>query len=257
MKTNIIYKGDCRKVLSQEIPKGSVDLIFADPPYNLSGNGLKWVGNKTGGDWFMVNEKWDQMSEAEYLKFTQEWLEGCKRVLKPNGSIYVSCTYHNIGELMITLKSLGFTPRNIITWHKNNAMPNMSRRTFTHSCEYVLFFSKGGKWTFNYSDIKRINPDKAKDGSEKQMRDLWILPVVQGKERIKEKTGRAAHPTQKPENLLERVILASSSKNDIVLDPFLGSGTTAVVAKRLGRKWIGVETENKYIKIAEKRILQA
>lgn len=254
MKINTIYKGDCRTILNKEIPEESVDLIFADPPYNLSGNGLKWMGNKTGGDWFMVNEKWDQMSESEYLKFTKEWLEACKRVLKPTGSIYISCTYHNIGELVMTLKALSFTPRNIITWHKNNAMPSMTRRTFTHSCEYVLFFSKGKKWIFNYADIKKINPDKAKDGSEKQMRDLWIMPVVQGKERVRDKTGRAAHPTQKPENLLERVILASSNKGDIVLDPFLGSGTTAVIAKKLGRKWIGIETENKYIKVAEKRI---
>jgi len=254
MKLNTIYKGDCRTILNKEIPEESVDLIFADPPYNLSGNGLKWMGNKTGGDWFMVNEKWDQMSESEYLKFTKEWLEACKRVLKPTGSIYISCTYHNIGELVMTLKALGFTPRNIITWHKNNAMPSMTRRTFTHSCEYVLFFSKGKKWIFNYADIKKINPDKAKDGSEKQMRDLWIMPVVQGKERVRDKTGRAAHPTQKPENLLERVILASSNKGDVVLDPFLGSGTTAVIAKKLGRKWIGIETENKYIKVAEKRI---
>ena len=254
MKINTIHKGNCVEVMEKEIPNGSIDLIFADPPYNLSGNGLKWVGNKTGGDWFMVNEKWDKMTETEYLKFTKDWLNACKKVLKPNGSVYVSCTYHNIGELITVLKLLEFTPRNIITWHKNNAMPSMTRRSFTHSCEYVLFFSKGKKWTFNYSDIKKMNPDKAKDGSEKQMRDLWIMPVVQGKERIKDKTGRAAHPTQKPENLLERIILASSNKNDIVLDPFLGSGTTAVVAKRLDRKWIGIETENKYIKIAEKRL---
>jgi len=254
MKLNTIHKGDCRVIINKEIPNESVDLIFADPPYNLSGNGLKWEGNKTGGDWFMVNEKWDQMTEDEYLKFTKEWIEACKRVLKPNGSIYISCTYHNIGELIMVLKALGFTPRNIITWHKNNAMPSMTRRTFTHSCEYVLFFSKGKKWIFNYTDIKKINPERAKDGSEKQMRDLWIMPVVQGKERVRDKTGRSAHPTQKPENLLERVILASSNKGDVVLDPFLGSGTTAAVAKRLGRSWIGIETEEKYIKIAEKRL---
>lgn len=254
MKLNTIHKGDCRIILNKEIPEESVDLIFADPPYNLSGNGLKWEGNKTGGDWFMVNEKWDQMTDDEYLKFTKEWIEACKRVLKPTGSIYISCTYHNIGELIMVLKALGFTPRNIITWHKNNAMPSMTRRTFTHSCEYVLFFSKGKKWIFNYNDIKKINPERAKDGSEKQMRDLWIMPVVQGKERVRDKTGRSAHPTQKPENLLERVILASSNKGDIVLDPFLGSGTTAVVAKCLGRKWIGIETEDKYIRVAEKRL---
>lgn len=254
MNTNNIYKGDCREILKKEIPDESVHLIFADPPYNLSGNALKWENKGMGGDWFMVNEKWDKMTESEYLMFTQEWLSECKRVLKSNGTIYISCTYHNIGELIMTLKALGFTPRNIITWHKNNAMPSMTKRSFTHSCEYILYFTKGKKWIYNYSELKKINPDKAKDGSRKQMRDLWIIPVCQGKERIKDKTGRAAHPTQKPENLLERIIIASSNKGNVVLDPFLGSGTTGFVAQKLGRKWIGIETDDKYIKIAEKRI---
>lgn len=254
MKTNHIYQGDCRDVLKQEVPNESIDLIFADPPYNLSGKGLKWQNKGMGGDWFMVNEKWDTMTESEYLKFTQQWLNECQRALKPQGSIFISCTYHNIGELVMTLKALGFMPRNIITWYKSNAMPSMTRRTFTHSCEYILFFSKGKKWIFNYSELKKINPDKAKDGSQKQMRDLWTMPVCQGKERVRETTGRAAHPTQKPEQLLERIILASCNKGDIVLDPFLGSGTTAIVAKRLGRKWIGIEADAKYVRIADKRI---
>lgn len=254
MKINNIYKGDCRKVLKKEIPSESIDLIFADPPYNLSGNGLKWQNKGMGGDWFMINEKWDKMSEPEYLKFTREWLSECNRVLKSHGSIYISCTYHNIGELIITLKALGFVPRNIIVWHKTNAMPNMTRRSFTHSCEYILFFTKGKKWVFNYSEIKKINPDKTKDGSEKQMRDLWVIPICQGKERVKDETGKSAHPTQKPENLLERIILASSNKGDVILDPFLGSGTTAIVAKKLWRNWIGIEAEDKYIKIAKGRL---
>lgn len=254
MKLNYIYKGDCRKVLKKYIPNEGIDLVFADPPYNLSGAGLKWQNKGMGGDWFMVNEKWDKMTDSEYIQFTKEWLNECKRILKPHGSIYISCTYHNIGELIMTLKALGFAPRNIITWYKNNAMPSMTKRTFTHSCEYILFFSKGKKWNFNYAELKKINPDKAKDGSQKQMRDFWTIPICQGKERIKNKNGRAAHPTQKPEALLERIVLASSKKNDIILDPFLGSGTTAAVAKRLNRKWIGVETDNKYIEIAKKRI---
>lgn len=165
MNTNNIYKGDCREILKKEIPDESVHLIFADPPYNLSGNALKWENKGMGGDWFMVNEKWDKMTESEYLMFTQEWLSECKRVLKSNGTIYISCTYHNIGELIMTLKALGFTPRNIITWHKNNAMPSMTKRSFTHSCEYILYFTKGKKWIYNYSELKKINPDKAKDGS--------------------------------------------------------------------------------------------
>ncbi len=254
MRTNFIYKGDCRQIMQKNIPEESVDLIFADPPYNLSGNGLKWQSKGMGGDWFMVNENWDKMTDSEYLIFSREWLKECKRVLRLHGSIYISCTYHNIGELIMTLKALGFSPRNIITWHKSNAMPNMTKRTFTHSCEYILFFSKGKNWIFNYNELKKINPDKAKDGSEKQMRDLWVMPVCQGKERIRGDNGKAAHPTQKPEKLLERIILASSNKGDIVLDPFLGSGTTAVVAQRLNRKWIGIESEGKYIKLAEKRI---
>ncbi len=254
MKTNTIHKGDCRQILKKEIPDESIDLIFADPPYNLSGKSMEWKNKGLGGDWFKVNEKWDTMTESDYLKFTQAWLKESHRVLRPHGSIYISCTYHNIGELMMALKVLGFIPKNIITWHKNNAMPSMTRRTFTHSCEYILFFSKGKKWIFNYSDIKKMNPDKAKDGSQKQMRDLWVMPVVQGKERVRDKTGRAAHPTQKPENLLERIILASSNKSDVVLDPFLGSGTTAFVAQKLGRRWIGIETDDKYIKIAQKRL---
>jgi len=254
MKTNTIYKGDCRGILKKEIPDESIDLVFADPPYNLSGNALKWKNKDMGGDWFMVNEKWDKMTESEYLKFTQEWLTECHRVLKSHGSIYISCTYHNIGELIMTLKALSFSPRNIITWYKNNAMPSMTKRSFTHSCEYILYFTKGKNWIFNYSDLKKINPDKAKDGSQKQMRDLWTIPVCQGKERIREKTGRAAHPTQKPENLLERIIIAGSNKGNVVLDPFLGSGTTACVAQKLGRKWIGIETDDKYIRMAEKRV---
>ena len=254
MRTNLIYKGDCRQIMQKSITEESVDLIFADPPYNLSGNALKWQSKGMGGDWFMVNENWDKMTDSEYLKFTREWLKKCKRVLKPHGSIYISCTYHNIGELITSLKILGFSPRNIITWHKNNAMPSMTKRCFTHSCEYILFFSKGKNWIYNYKELKKINPDKAKDGSEKQMRDLWVMPVCQGKERIRGEKGKAAHPTQKPEKLLERIILASSNKGDIVLDPFLGSGTTAVVAQRLNRKWIGIESEEKYIKLAEKRI---
>lgn len=254
MRTNYIYKGYCQDVMKKNFDNESVDLIFADPPYNLSGNGLKWRNKGFGGDWFMMNENWDRMTSPKYLQFTKEWLSESYRVLKPRGSIYISCTYHNIGELMMISKALGFSPRNIITWHKNNAMPSMTKRSFTHSCEYVLFLSKDKNWIFNYKKMKEVNPEKTIDGSQKQMRDLWVIPVCQGKERIKDKTGRAAHPTQKPEALLKRIILASSNKNDIVLDPFLGSGTTAVIAKQFGRKWIGIETKDKYIKIAQKRI---
>ena len=255
MKINHIYYADCIKVLNTKIKKNSINLIFADPPYNLSGNALKWRGNKTGGDWFMINEKWDQMSDSEYLLFTQKWIQACNLVLKNNGSIYVCGTFHNIGEIIIVLKRLGFLIKNIITWQKTNAMPNMTKRVFTHSSEFVVWAVKGKKWIFNYDDLKKLNPERQKDGSEKQMRDVWSLPLVQGKERIKDRTGKAAHPTQKPEALLERIITASSNKGDLILDPFMGSGTTAYVAKKLKRNFIGIEKENKYIKIIKKRIL--
>lgn len=240
--------------MTKEIEKESVNLIFADPPYNLSGNGLHWRGNKTGGDWYMVNEEWDKMSVPEYLQFTRKWIGGAYRVLKEGGSIYVSCTYHNISEVMIVLKQLGFKINNIITWQKTNAMPNMTRRVFTHSTEFVIWAVKGKKWIFNYDDLKKMNPDKQKDGSLKQMRDVWQLPLVQGKERIRGKDNRAMHPTQKPEEMLRRIIFASSNVGDIVLDPFLGSGTTTFVAKKFSRNWIGVEKDKKYFKIAEDRM---
>lgn len=254
MKTNKIYAGDCIEVLNQKVEPNSIDLIFADPPYNLSGNGLKWEGNKMGGDWYMVNEVWDKMSAPEYMQFTRKWIGGCHRVLKDNGPIYVCCTYHNISEVMIVLKQLDFKINNVITWQKTNAMPNMTKRIFTHSTEFVVWGVKGKKWVFNYEELKRINPDKQKDGSLKQMRDVWPLPLVQGKERLRGGNGRALHPTQKPEEMLKRIIIASSNKKGIVLDPFLGSGTTAVVAKRLGRNWIGIEKNQSYIEAAQKRI---
>jgi site-specific DNA-methyltransferase (adenine-specific)/modification methylase len=155
---------------------------------------------------------------------------------------------------MVVLKQLGFQIKNVITWQKTNAMPNMTKRVFTHSSEFIVWAVKGKNWIFNYEDIKDINPDKQKDGSKKQMRDVWPMPLVQGKERIRGQNGRAIHPTQKPEEMLKRIIVASSNKGDLVFDPFMGSGTTAFVAKKLKRNWIGVEKEKKYIKIANARI---
>ena len=254
MKTDIICKGDCIDILNKKVDAKSIDLIFADPPYNLSGNGLKWKGNKTGGDWYMVNEQWDKMTAPQYMQFTRKWLGACTRVLKKKGSIYVACSFHNIAEVMIVLKQLDFKMNNIITWYKTNAMPNMTKRVFTHSTEFVVWSVKGSGWTFNYEKIKEINPDRQRDGSLKQMRDFWNLPLVQGKERLRGNDGRALHPTQKPEEMLKRIILASSNKGDIVLDPFLGSGTTTYVAKKYGRKWIGIEQDKEYAKIARKRM---
>lgn len=260
MKLNHIHEGDCIKIMQTEVLTESVQLIFADPPYNLSGKSLKWKGNKTGGDWFMVDELWDKMSEDSYFIFCQKWLQECYRVLLPNGSIYVSCSYHNLGEILLILKVIGFNVKNIITWYKSNSMPNMTKRVFTHSTEFIVWAVKGKNWIFNYNQLKEINPEKQKDGNEKQMRDFWFesgiwsLPLVQGKERLKDVNGRALHPTQKPEEMLKRIIIASSNENEIVLDPFIGSGTTAVVARQLKRKYIGIEKEKKYISAAKKRL---
>jgi len=254
MKKNIIYNGDCTEILTKEIKESSIDLIFADPPYNLSGNGLHWKGNKTGGDWFMVNEEWDKMTAPEYMQFTIKWIAGCHKALKNNGSIYIACSYHNIGEVMIVLKQLDYKINNIITWYKTNAMPNMTRRVFTHATEFVIWAVKGKGWTFNYEKIKEINPEKQKDGSLKQMRDFWEMPLVQGKERLRGEDGKALHPTQKPEEMLKRIILASSNEGDIVLDPFMGSGTTAFVAQKYGRNFIGIEREKKYVEATKKRL---
>jgi len=246
MKTNIVYNDDCVKILNSKIDKNSVDLIFADPPYNLSGNGLKWKGNKTGGDWYMVDEAWDKMTAPEFLKFTRQWIGACDRVLKSKGSIYIACSYHNISESMLVLKQLGFKINNIITWYKTNAMPNMTKRIFTHSTEFVIWAVKGSGWTFNYETLKDINPEKQKNGNKKQL--------VQGKERIRGEDGKAMHPTQKPEEMLKRIVLASSNEKDTVLDPFAGSGTTAYIAKKYNRRYIAIENSLEYLKIIENRL---
>lgn len=254
MKVNSIYTGDCIQILKKEIEDNSIDLIFADPPYNLSGNALKWKGNKTGGDWYMVNEKWDKMSESDYLIFTLTWVSESARILHEGGSMYVSCTYHNLSEVMIAMKEVGLKINNVITWQKTNAMPNMTKRLFTHSTEFVVWAVKGKNWIFNYDELKKINPDRQINGSLKQMRDVWTLPLVQGNERIRGEDGRAAHPTQKPEELLRRIIIASSNEQDIVLDPFLGSGTTIAVAQKLNRRWIGIEKNKSYVRVAANRM---
>ncbi len=257
MKLNHIYEGDCIEIMEKEIDKNSIPLIFADPPYNLSGKTLNLENNTTGGAFYKVNEKWDTYDYKDYIKFTQDWLNASINVLSPNGSIYISCTQHNIGEILINAKKLGFKLNNIITWYKTNSMPNITKRTFTHSTEFICWFVKGKNWVFNYDQVKKFNPNKTKEGKEKQMRDFLDfieLPIVQGKERIKADNKRAAHPTQKPEKLLELIILASSNENDIVLDPFFGSGTTGSVAKRLNRYWIGIECNPEYINISKERM---
>ncbi len=239
--------------MEEEIAKESVNLVYADPPYNLSGKTLNLVNNSTGGPFYKMNEDWDTWDYNEYLEFTDQWIRQCYKVLKDNGSMYVSCTYHNIGEIITIAKKCHFMHKNIITWYKTNSMPNITKRTFTHATEFVCWFVKGKNWQFNYQELKNFNPIKTKDGKDKQMRDMIELPILQGKERIRGENGRAIHPTQKPEKLLEMVIIASSSRGNLILDPFFGTGTTGIVASRLGRKWIGIEQKLEYVNIANKR----
>lgn len=257
MELNKIYKGDCVTILNNKIENESIQLIFADPPYNLSGSNLNLENNKTGGAFYKINEEWDTFNDDEYVRFTHDWINGCFNVLQKGGSFYVSCTQHNIGEILLEAKKLGFKLNNILTWYKTNAMPNITKRTYTHSTEFVCWFVKGKNWIFNYDRVKELNPNKTKEGKDKQMRDFLDfieLPIVQGKERLRGENGRALHPTQKPERLLDLIIQASSNENDIVLDPFFGTGTTGYCAQKLKRKWIGIEKNSNYIKLAENRI---
>lgn len=258
MRINHIYCGDCLKVMVTEISASSIDLVYADPPYNLSGKSLTLQNNQTGGPFYKMNEDWDTWNYEDYLEFSENWISKVRIILKNTGSLYISCTHHNIAEIILTAKKTGFKLNNILTWYKTNAMPNITKRTFTHSTEFVCWFVKGKKWKFNYEVIKNFNPHKTKDGKSKQLRDFidFIeMPIVQGKERIKGENGRALHPTQKPEKLIELILLASSDENDLILDPFFGTGTTGFVASRLKRNWIGIEINEDYCNIAHNRIL--
>ena len=202
----------------------------------------------------MVNEEWDKMSDEEYINFTNEWIKASKRVLKQNGSIFICCSYHNIGECTMGLKNNGFKINNIITWQKTNAMPNLTRRVLTHSTEFIIWAVKGKGWIFNYEVLKDLNPERTKDGKKKQLRDVWQIPLCQGKERLKDENNKALHPTQKPQELLKRIILGFSNEGDIVLDPFAGSGTTPYVAKKHNRYYIAIEKEEKYYNAMVKRV---
>jgi site-specific DNA-methyltransferase (adenine-specific) len=247
-----IITGDCRDVL-QTLPEKSVDLIFADPPYNLQLEKELWRPNitKVNG----VDESWDKFSGFEaYDQFTENWLSGCRRVLKDTGTIWVIGSYHNIFRVGRIMQDLGYWILNDIIWIKNNPMPNFHGVRFTNAHETLIWAqkSKGNRYTFNYNTMKNINTvSQVKAGL--QMRSDWRLPLCTGKERLKI-NGEKAHPTQKPEALLERVILSSSQPGEIVLDPFFGTGTTGAVAKKLGRHWIGIELEPQYTSIAQLRI---
>lgn len=245
---NKVLKGDCLAQLNK-LPAKSVDLIFADPPYNLQLEGdLKRPDNSEVD---AVDDHWDQFdSFAAYDKFTRKWLKACRRVLKDHGTLWVIGSYHNIFRVGTALQDLDFWLLNDVVWRKTNPMPNFRGRRFTNAHETLIWAAKSADqkgYTFNYSAMKAMNDDL-------QMRSDWLLPICNGGERLKDQDGQKAHPTQKPESLLHRVILASSNPGDIVLDPFFGTGTTGAVAKRLGRKWIGIECEQGYIDVATARI---
>lgn len=229
------------------LPENSVDLIFADPPYNLQLSKELYRPNLTKVD--AVNDGWDKFIDFKsYDDFTRQWLSATRRVLKDTGTIWVIGSYHNIYRVGSIMQDLGFWILNDILWLKNNPMPNFRGVRFTNAHETMIWAQKkkGAKYTFNHKSMKALNDDL-------QMRSDWAIPLVTGKDRIKS-NGTKAHSTQKPEALLYRVIMASSDPGDVVLDPFFGSGTTGAVAKKLGRKWIGIERDKKYIKVAQKRI---
>ena len=247
---NKIIKGDCIEVL-KKIPDNSVDLIFADPPYNLQLNGELWRPNQTKVD--AVNDDWDKFSDfREYDNFSEAWLKECRRVLKKNGTIWVIGSYHNIFRIGKIMQDIGFWILNDILWIKTNPMPNFKGTRFNNAHETLIWASKNkdSKYTFHYKTMKAYNDDL-------QMRSDWYIPICNGTERLKDEHGNKLHSTQKPEALLYRIIISTSNPGDIVLDPFMGSGTTGAIAKKLGRNFIGIEKEEKYIKFATKRIEEA
>lgn len=244
---NKILKGDCIEMM-KSLPSRSIDLIFADPPYNLQlgGDLTRPDNSKVNG----VEDDWDKFSSfAEYDKFSRAWLLEARRLLKDDGAIWVIGSYHNIFRLGAELQNLGFWILNDIVWRKTNPMPNFRGRRFTNAHETMIWASKSenSKYRFNYDAMKALNEDL-------QMRSDWTIPLCTGGERLKNSDGKKAHPTQKPEALLHRVIMSSTEMGDVVLDPFFGTGTTGAVAKKLGRDFIGIERENEYIAHAEERL---
>ncbi len=243
---NKIINGDSIQEL-KKIPDESFDLIFADPPYNLQLRNQLTRPDRSIVD--AVNDNWDQFESFEkYDEFSLRWLKECKRILKKNGSIWVIGSYHNIFRLGTAIQNMGFWILNDIIWNKNNPMPNFRGTRFTNAHETLIWASKDkkSKYTFNYQSLKCLNDDI-------QMRSDWNLPICNGSERLK-KNGKKIHSTQKPESLLHRILLASSNKGDMILDPFLGSGTTANVAKKLGRNYYGIEKEKIYFNAALERL---
>ena len=244
-----ILEGDCIEAM-RSLPDACVDMVFADPPYNLQLGGN--LSRPDGSHVDAVTDAWDKFdSFAAYDAFTRAWLAEARRVLKPEGSLWVIGSYHNIYRVGAILQDTGFWILNDIVWRKANPMPNFKGTRFTNAHETLIWASMGekAKYTFNYRAMKTLN-------DELQMRSDWVLPICAGPERLK-KDGHKVHPTQKPEALLYRVMLATTNKGDVVLDPFFGTGTTGAVAKRLGREWIGCERESGYRQAALERIEMA
>jgi modification methylase len=242
-----ILIGDCVAEMAR-LPDKSVDMIFADPPYNLQlgGDLIRPEGGKVDA----CDDDWDKFdSLTAYDNFTRDWLAEARRILKDDGTIWVIGSYHNIYRVGSLLQDEGFWILNDIVWRKTNPMPNFRGTRFTNAHETLLWCAKGEKarYTFNYRAMKALNDDL-------QMRSDWLLPICSGGERVKDEAGDKAHPTQKPEALLYRVLLASTKPGDVVLDPFFGTGTTGAVARRLGRRWVGIERERAYVRVAEERI---
>ena len=243
-----ILRGDCVAAL-ERLPEHSVDAVFADPPYNLQLDGTLHRPDQSRVD--AVDDAWDRFeSFAAYDAFTRAWLLATRRVLKPNGTIWVIGSYHNIFRVGAILQDLGYWILNDVIWRKTNPMPNFRGRRFQNAHETMIWASRDQKakgYTFNYEAMKAANDDL-------QMRSDWLFPICTGGERLKDAAGAKAHPTQKPEALLARVLMASTKPGDVVLDPFFGSGTTGAVARRLGRHFVGIEREQAYIDAAGARI---
>jgi modification methylase len=241
-----VLVGDCIATMTA-LPAGSVDMIFADPPYNLQLKNELRRPNQSRVDG--VEDAWDKIGDfAAYDRFSRAWLEAARHVLKPDGTIWVIGTYHNIFRLGATLQDLGFWLLNDVVWRKTNPMPNFRGRRFTNAHETLIWAARdeASRYTFNYAALKSLN-------EELQMRSDWLIPICGGGERLK-RDGKKAHPTQKPEALLYRAIMAGTKPGDVVLDPFFGSGTTGAVARKLGRRFIGIERDGDYAAIARERI---
>ena len=244
---NSILAGDCIEMM-QSLPDGSIDLIFADPPYNLQLKGELHRPDNSRVD--AVDDEWDQFASfGAYDRFTRAWLKEARRLLKPDGAIWVIGSYHNIFRVGAAMQDAGFWVLNDVVWRKSNPMPNFRGKRLTNAHETLIWASKseGAKYTFNYEALKALNEGV-------QMRSDWVLPICTGHERLKDANGDKAHPTQKPEALLHRVLIGTTNPGDVVLDPFFGTGTTGAVARMLGRNFIGIEREAAYRDAAEARL---